>query len=425
MTFGEHLEELRHSLVRAIICLGIGLAVGLTVANQVVRYVAEPLKAAIVDFNAKRSLAMLGYEDLDDPDVQALLPLITERSLKWQVIYEIPDELQNLTPESIELIPAAGSKSEASADRESPEPEPEPPNTEQPNAETPNAETPNAETSPDEQPDTQQPGGEPANAEQSAEAAAPDEEPIAESTPAVSIAGVGGPVAATPGARVKPREIADILRALPAASDLRPKVQFIRDTKGLSTFKVEESFMIWVKAGLIVGAVLSSPGVFYFLWQFVAAGLHQHERKYVYVYLPVSVTLFVSGVVLAFFLVLHYVLNFLLAFNGSMDVEVEPRLTYYINFVLLLPLGFGLAFQLPLVMLFLQRIGLIETEMYVGSWRVAILVIFVLSMLLTPADVTSMVALAVPLMFLYFLGIGMCHFIPRGPGLGSGAYDPA
>lgn len=349
MTFGEHLEELRQCLVRAIICLGIGLAIGLTVANQVVRYVAEPLKEAIVDFNAKRSLAMLGYEDFDDPDVQALLPLITERSLKWQVVYEIPDELQNLTPESIETAATDETESDAATEE---------------------------------------------NADGASE-------------------------------RVKPREIAEILRALPAASDLTPKVQFIRDTKGLSTFKVEESFMIWVKAGLIVGAVISSPFSFYFLWQFVAAGLHRHERKYVYIYLPVSVTLFVSGVVLAFFLVLHYVLNFLLAFNGSMDVAVEPRLTYYINFVLLLPLGFGLAFQLPLVMLFLQRIGLIETEMYLGSWRIAILVIFFLSMILTPADVTSMIALAVPLMVLYFLGIGMCHFIPRGPGLGSGAYDPA
>ena len=149
-----------------------------------------------------------------------------------------------------------------------------------------------------------------------------------------------------------------------------------------------------------------------------------HERKYVYIYLPVSVTLFVSGVILAFFLVLHYVLNFLLAFNGNMDVTIEPRLTYYINFVLLLPLGFGFAFQLPLVMLFLQRIGLIETDSYISSWKVAVLVIFVLSMLLTPADVPSMIALAVPLMLLYFLGILMCKFIPRGRGMGSGAYDP-
>ncbi len=61
--------------------------------------------------------------------------------------------------------------------------------------------------------------------------------------------------------------------------------------------------------------MIASPAIFYYLWTFVAAGLHSHERRYVYIYLPVSVTLFVSGVVLAFFLVLHYVLNFLLTFN--------------------------------------------------------------------------------------------------------------
>ena len=148
-------------------------------------------------------------------------------------------------------------------------------------------------------------------------------------------------------------------------------------------------------------------------------------RDSVYIYLPCSVGLFVSGVVMAFFVVLHYVLNFLLKFNGSMDVAIEPRLTYYVNFVLMLPLGFGIAFQLPLVMLFLQRIGLIETDSYIDSWKVAVLVIFVISMLLTPADVTSMILLAVPLVFLYALGIMMCKFIPRGRGMGSAAYDPA
>lgn len=362
MTFGEHLEELRHCLIRAILALAIGLGIGLTVANKVVRYVSEPLKEAILDFNAKKNLAMLGYEDLDDPKVKALLPTMIKQSLKWQVVYEIPREFQ--TPASPIVTP------------------------------------------PPADPQTNQSDGDKNKTESVKD----------DTLKTVQVAD---------GQIVDPSDLSALLHSLPSPEQLLPKVQLIRDTTGLTTLKVEESFMIWVKAGLIVGAVISSPAVFYFLWQFIAAGLHQHERKYVYIYLPVSVTLFVSGVVLAFFLVLHYVLNFLLAFNGSMDVEMEPRLTHYINFVLLLPLGFGLAFQLPLVMLFLQRIGLIETAAYVGSWRIAILVIFFLSMILTPADVTSMVALAIPLMFLYFLGILMCHFIPRGPGLGSGAYDPA
>ena len=219
-------------------------------------------------------------------------------------------------------------------------------------------------------------------------------------------------------------QIRDLLRFTPDIASLQPRLQLRQNEIGLSSLKMEEPFMVWFKAGLIVGAVFASPMIFYHLWSFVAAGLHSHERRYVYVYLPFSVLLFVSGVVLAFFLVLHYVLTFLLQFNGQLDVAIDPRLTYYVNFVLMLPLGFGIAFQMPLVMLFMQRIGLFETEMYVQSWKVAVLAIFFVSMVVTPADVTSMVALAIPLLFLYVLGILLCQFMPRGRGLGSDAYDP-
>lgn len=361
MTFREHLDELRKCLVKAIIALSLGLLVGLYFANDVVKYVADPLRAAILEFNAQKDLALMGFEKGEDEAKNArLMQMVTamrENSLKFQVVYDLPKEAQAFAPE----ILAAEAKEQAKKD------------------------------------------GDEDN--QAASDEGSDEDPGESSEATI-------------------RDYSQVLQYVPDPSSLTPRVQMVRDSSGLSSFKMEEPFMIWVKAGLIVGAVVSSPAVFYFLWQFIAAGLHRHERRYVYIYLPVSVTLFVSGVVLAFFLVLHYVLQFLLDFNGSMDVSVEPRLTYYINFVLLLPLGFGLAFQLPLVMLFLQRIGLIETAMYANSWRIAILVIMLLSMLLTPADVTSMIALAIPLIFLYFLGILMCHFIPRGPGLGSGAYDP-
>ena len=342
MTFGEHLEELRGSLVRAIIWLMIGLAVGLYFANAVIRYIQTPLQEAIGEFNAERDLYRLGIEDLADPEIQPLKDFVTDNGLVWEVVYDVPEELQTLKPEDV-----------------------------------------------------------------------------------LSRSDVDEEIATDDGDLIRPEAMIELLSKLPEPKQLKPRVQLRQNKKRVGTFKVEEAFMIWVKAGLIVGAVLASPMIFYHLWTFVAAGLHAHERKYVYVYLPFSVVLFVSGVVLAFFLVLHYVIAFLLTFNGAMDVAVEPRLTWYVNFVLMLPLGFGIAFQLPLVMLFLQRIGLFETQAYIDSWKVAVLVIFVLSMLLTPADVTSMVALAVPLMFLYLLGILMCQFLPRGRGLGSAAYDPA
>ncbi len=346
MTFGEHLDELRQCLVRAILWLLAGMLIGLFFADSVILFIQRPLETAIRDFQADRDLYRMGY----DPTAEEVAPLrafLSGGSLVAEIVYDVPEQYQSLTMESL-VIP----DSDASAGSD-------------------------LETAP------------------------------------------------PPQVTIEPAELAGILGAIPDPATLKPRLQLRQNKTGLSSLKMEEPFMIWVKAGLIVGAVFASPMIFYHIWAFVAAGLHDHERRYVYVYLPVSVTLFISGVMLAFFLVLHYVLSFLLAFNGGMDVAVEPRLTYYVNFVLMLPLGFGIAFQLPLVMLFVQRIGLLETQAFIDSWKVAVLVIFVISMIVTPADVTSMVALAIPLTLLYMLGILMCLFIPRGSGLGSDAYDPA
>ncbi|MEM9826709.1 MAG: twin-arginine translocase subunit TatC [Planctomycetota bacterium] len=337
MTFGEHLEELRTALVRAIYWLVGGLLIGLLFANSLILFIQRPLAGAIKDYQAKRSVMNMGF-DPDDETTEPLQTFLRARSLQAELVYTIPDSDAALMP----LVQSA--------------------------------KTGAAETGP------------------------------AETGPASSVA--------------------DLLQKMPNVSSLKPTLQFRQNQIGLNSLKLEEPFMIWFKAGLILGAVIGSPGIFYHLWSFVAAGLHMHERRYVYVYLPISVLLFVSGVVLAFFLVLQYVLTFLLGFNSSMDIAVEPRLTYYVNFVLLLPLGFGVAFQLPIVMLFLQRIGLFETRQYIESWKVAILCIFIISMIVTPAEVTSMFALAIPLVFLYVIGILMCHFLPRGRGLGSQAYDP-
>ena len=90
-----------------------------------------------------------------------------------------------------------------------------------------------------------------------------------------------------------------------------------------------------------------------------------------------------------------------------------PQISDWVNFVLILPLGFGISFQLPLVMLFLERIHVFSVEVYLEKWRVAVLVICVLSMFLTPADPGSMLLMAIPLVILYFGGIGMCKHMPK------------
>jgi sec-independent protein translocase protein TatC len=96
-----------------------------------------------------------------------------------------------------------------------------------------------------------------------------------------------------------------------------------------------------------------------------------------------------------------------------MGIDPDPRISDWLTFVLILPLGFGIGFQLPLVMLFLERIGIFNVAAYVKHWRISVLVICVLSMILTPSDPYSMILMAVPLVCLYFLGIAMCRMMAR------------
>jgi sec-independent protein translocase protein TatC len=174
----------------------------------------------------------------------------------------------------------------------------------------------------------------------------------------------------------------------------------------------EEPFTIFIKTAFMVGLLLSSPWVFYQIWAFVAAGLYPHEKKFVHVFLPFSIGLFLAGAALAFFFVFEPVLSFLLQFNTWLGIDPDPRISDWLSFVLILPLGFGISFQLPLVMLFLERIGIFDVNAYLSKWRMAVLVIAVLSMLLTPADPYSMLLMAVPLTGLYFGGVLLCRLMP-------------
>jgi len=219
-------------------------------------------------------------------------------------------------------------------------------------------------------------------------------------------------------ARVFPDSLRKARLNLLALRAWRPvKVRF-------QVLNAQEAFMIWIKAALTTGLVVASPYVFYQIWIFVAAGLYPHEKNYVFIYLPISILLFFGGAALAFVFVFDPVLDFLFLFNKGMNADFDPRIGEWLSFVLILPLGFGLSFQLPLVMLFVNRIGLVSIETYIAQWRVAILTIFVVAMVLTPADPISMLLMAGPLCFLYLLGILMCKYMPRGRNPFAEAYEP-
>jgi len=198
------------------------------------------------------------------------------------------------------------------------------------------------------------------------------------------------------------------------------RVHFFRETEELTKMKAlnpYEMFKLYLLASFIAGLVIASPFVIYHIWTFIAAGLYPHEKKYVYYFIPVSVLLFIGGAFFAFFFVFQFVLDFLFFFNSWMNVEPDLRISEWISFALLFPLGFGVSFQLPLVMFVLERVGIFSYQQYISRWRIAILVIFVLSLLLTPGDPGSMLLMAVPLTGLYFAGAFFCRLIPRKRGL--------
>jgi sec-independent protein translocase protein TatC len=232
----------------------------------------------------------------------------------------------------------------------------------------------------------------------------------AASPPPTAAAGAGGAAAVSPEAAAAAdlfelERLVPVLLWQPLSRD--PRVS-------ITTLSAQEAFGIYVKAAVLVGLVLGGPWILYQLWTFVAAGLYPHEKRWVHIFLPISTGLFLAGAGIAFFFVFDFVLEYLLAFNAWLGLDPDPRISEWLSFVLFLPLGFGVGFQLPLVMLFLERIGVFDVAAYASQWRVAVLAIFVVSAILTPADPYSMLFLAVPLCLLYVGGLARCRFFPGG-----------
>jgi len=248
-----------------------------------------------------------------------------------------------------------------------------------------------------------------------------------------------------------------LIRAL-AANNLNPQVYF---------HGVEETFVIYMKVSLITAAAISGPWIVYQLWKFVADGLYPRERKYITKYIPLSIALLLCGMVFLYTFVLPITLNFFLTFTIGMPLkfaggpvtpapttqagmviaslagdpaqpqpmqmwynQAERRLKFfvndqaqviplgsntlttpqimlddYINMVLNLLLSFGIAFQLPLVVMALERIGIVDIPTLKKWRRYVYFAMSVVAAFIIPDVVSGMVALMVPLIGLYELGI--------------------
>jgi sec-independent protein translocase protein TatC len=200
---------------------------------------------------------------------------------------------------------------------------------------------------------------------------------------------------------------------LPLTADASDQILQAASTKSsnpLVSLAPLETITIYFMICMVSGLVLTSPFVFYQIWAFIAAGLYRHERHYVKKFLPFSLGLFLSGVFLCFWGVLPVTLGFLLQFNVWLGIEPTMRITDWMSFATILPLVFGICFQTPLVMLFLERVGILTVEDFRSKRKIAILVMVIAAAILTPGpDVFSQMMLAVPMIALYELGILMIN----------------
>ena len=165
-----------------------------------------------------------------------------------------------------------------------------------------------------------------------------------------------------------------------------------------------EGFMTYLKVAAITGVTVASPVVFYQFWQFVAPGLYPREQKRLIPLVITSTFLFLLGGAFAYFVIFDFAFQFFMEFTSD-DVVPVLSISSYLSIVIRLLLAFGLSFQLPIVVYFLARIGLVDHKDMMHFFKYAVVAIFVLASFLTPPDVISQILMAIPLIALYGIGI--------------------
>ncbi|HPU47768.1 MAG TPA: twin-arginine translocase subunit TatC [Syntrophomonadaceae bacterium] len=168
---------------------------------------------------------------------------------------------------------------------------------------------------------------------------------------------------------------------------------------------VTEAFFVKLKLSFLAGFIIAFPIVAWAIWRFFKPALYPHERKWVYILFPVTIILFTAGVLFAYFGILRLVLNFFIYIAGE-NLETMFKVDQYVSFVMAFIIPFGLVFELPVVVFFLTKLGIINYEMLARNRKYALLVIVILAAALTPGpDPVSQMLMALPVYLLFEVSI--------------------
>lgn len=181
--------------------------------------------------------------------------------------------------------------------------------------------------------------------------------------------------------------------------------------------QIFEAFLVQIKVAFFAALMVSFPVIANQLWQFVAPGLYRKEKKALLPFLLATPILFVMGAALAYYFAIPVALHFLLGLEGDLGggvrQEAMPAVGNYLDFVMQFLFAFGISFLLPVLLMLLERAGIVTYEQLKGAWRYAVVAAFAVAAVLTPPDIGSQLLLAGPLCGLYFLSLIAIWFTRR------------
>ena len=165
-----------------------------------------------------------------------------------------------------------------------------------------------------------------------------------------------------------------------------------------------EAFFTYLKVSFLSGIILATPVIFYEFWMFVAPGLYDKEKRLMLPIVLLSTIFFVGGAFFGYFIVFPYGFKFFLGFASDI-IKPLPSMREYLSFASKLLLAFGLVFELPLIVTFLAKLGMVSVPFLKKNRKYAILLFFTVAAILTPPDVVTQIMMALPLMILYEISI--------------------